>query len=98
MPESFLTPLGSVVVIAPAALVVLLGVTSLFDRMLSERATARAVYLATGVALLAAAGVFVLMLLTGTRHVVVSFRDWVYFRGSQSHHFHFSVKFTHDRL
>lgn len=96
-PSSFLTPLGSVVVLAPAALVLLLGVTSLFDRKLSERWTAWATYLATCLALLAAAGVFVLMLVTGTRHVVVSFGDWVHFGGSASH-FHFSVKFVFDRL
>src|SRR4051794_30447714 len=97
-PSAFLTPLGSLVVIAPAALIVLLGVTSLFDRKLSERATAWAVDLATAVALLAVAGVFVLMLVTGTRHVVVGFGDWVHFGGSEASRFHFSVKFVFDRL
>src|SRR5262249_47317528 len=63
-----------------------------------ERATAWAVYLATSVALVAAVGVFVLMLVTGTRHVVVPFGDWVHFGGSGAHDFHFSVKFVFDRL
>lgn len=90
--------LGSVVVVAPIVLATLLGITSLLDRKLSERATAWAVYLTTSVALLAAAGVFVLMLAWDTRHVVVGFGHWVHFGQDAGAHYHFSIKFVFDRL
>lgn len=87
------TLLGALVIVTPALLVAVLGVSSLFDRPLSETATAWAVYLATGVGLLAAVAVFVLMLSGDTRHVVIGFGDWVHIPG-----YHFSVKFVFDRL
>lgn len=102
MPEHLpplLTALGAVVVAAPAALVAVLGASSLIDRKLSERATARAVAAATVVGLLAAAGVFVGMLAGDTRHVVVEFGDWVHVETPPPEpHYHFAVKFVFDRL
>ncbi|MFO0848470.1 MAG: proton-conducting transporter membrane subunit [Gemmataceae bacterium] len=93
------TLFGTVVVLAPAVLVAVLGGASLIDRPLTERATARAVYLATGVGLLAALGVLALMLASGTRHVVIGFGDWVHIgQAGPDPHYHFSVKFVFDRL
>lgn len=93
------TLLGTLVVLAPAVLVAVLGAASLIDRPLSERATARAVYLATGVGLLAVLGVLALMLAGHTRHVVIGFGDWVHIgHGDPDSHYHFSVKFVFDRL
>ncbi|MFO0878593.1 MAG: proton-conducting transporter membrane subunit [Gemmataceae bacterium] len=101
MPEQplALTLLGAVVVIAPILLVALLGLTSLVSWKLSERATAWAVYLTTLVALIGTVGVFVLMLAWDTRHVVISFGDWVHVGPDEAHTiYHFGVKVVFDRL
>lgn len=101
MPDhpSVLPLLGTVVVAAPAALAAVLGVTSLLDRPLSERATARCVSAATTAGLAAIAGVFVLMLAWDTRHVVVGLGDWVHIgRPGPGPHYHFSVTLIFDRL
>ncbi len=91
--------LGGVVVALPAALVALLGVTSLLDRKLSERGTARATSASTGLALLAAVGMLALMLAGGTRHVVIGFGEWVHVGNpGPDPHYHFAVKFIFDRL
>jgi len=74
-----LPTLGAVVVLAPALLVAVLGITSLLGRPLAERTSARAVYATTLIALLATVGVFVLMLVQVNRHVVIGFGDWVHF-------------------
>lgn len=91
--------MGSIVVAAPAALVALLGISSLLDRKLSERASAQAIYIATGTGLVAAAGVFFWMIGTGTHHVVVGFGNWVHIeQPAPEPHYHFAVKFIFDRL
>src|SRR5262245_25693556 len=96
-PSSVLHLFGSVVVSAPAGLAALLGVASLIDRRLTERASAWAVYLTTLLALGATACIFVLMLAWDTRHVVVGLGDWASL-GTHGPHYHFSVKFVFDRL
>lgn len=91
--------LTAAVVALPAALVAVLGVSSLAGRPLSERATARAVSAATGLAFLAAAGVFVLMLAADSHHVVIGFGEWVHVgHAGDDPHYHFAVKFIFDRL
>ncbi|MFM7151760.1 MAG: proton-conducting transporter membrane subunit [Gemmataceae bacterium] len=97
--DSIFHLLGSMVVLAPTLLVALLGLSSLLDRNLSERATAWAVYIATTTALFATAGIFVLMLAWDTRHVVVELGQWVHIgHGSPDPHYHFAIKFIFDRL
>ena len=97
--DTVLTALGTVVVAAPAALAAVLGVSSLLDRKLSERATAGAVYVATTAGLLAAVGIFVLMLAWDAPHVVVGLGHWVHIgRPEPDPHYHFAVKFIFDRL
>ena len=92
-----LTLLGTLVVVAPVALLTVLGLAGLFERKLTERATALAVFLTTSVSLFASVGVFVLMLAWDTRHVVIQMGDWAHV-GGDGPHYHFSVKFVFDRL
>ncbi len=93
--------IGPVVVVAPLLLLALLGLTSLFGRPLSERATSRACQAAIAAGLAAAVAVLVLMLATGERHVPVDFGNWVsieHQHGGGPAHYHFAVKFVFDRL
>jgi len=85
--------LGAVVVTAPLALFLLLGLLSLLGRPVAERSIVGSVQTAIVVSLLAAAGVLALMLVEGTRHVPIEIGDWVVIE-----HFHFSIKFVFDRL
>lgn len=100
MPDSvtLLHWLGTGVIVAPLLLVALLGVTSLLGRPLSEAASARAVAAVTLFGLLATAGVFVFMVGTGTRHVVVGAAEWVHLPTDGPEPYHFAVKFVFDRL
>ncbi len=86
--------LGVVVVAAPLALMVVLGVSSLLDRKLVEETTARSVQVAVVSGLLAAVVVLGSMLVLGTRHVAIDLGDWV----AIPPHFRFAVKFVYDRL
>jgi NAD(P)H-quinone oxidoreductase subunit 5 len=92
MPEAA-TVLGLIVLCAPAALLAVLGGSSLVERPLAERATGRLVRAATAVGLTAALGVLAVMLWEGKRHVTVLTGDWV-----KVPHYHFSLKFVFDRL
>jgi NADH-quinone oxidoreductase subunit L len=92
---SLLTLLGLIVIGMPAGLLAVLGLSSLLDRPLPERAISTVVQIAMAIGLCAACGVLVLMLLEGTRHEVVNLgkNDWVH-----TTDFHFSLKFVFDRL
>ena len=85
--------LGLIVILAPEVLTLVLGLTSLVERKLTEAATGRAVRTATLIGLAAAMGVLLLMLVQGTRHVPIVLGDWV-----EIPNYHFSVKFVFDRL
>jgi len=95
MPDSWqwITAAGVCVVAAPALLVLYLGASSLLGRKLSERAISKAVLTATVCGLLASLAVLAMMLILGTRHVVVDLGGWVH-----TPRFHFLVKFVFDRL
>ncbi len=105
MPDSQLVPLvvttlGVVVVAAPVLLLAVLGIASLIDRVLTERATDRLCRACIITALLAAAAIFVMMLVWGDRHVVINLGNWVtieHVKGDHSH-YHFAIKFVFDRL
>jgi NAD(P)H-quinone oxidoreductase subunit 5 len=79
MPDAaqFVSVLGLVAVAAPVALLVVLGLTSLMDRRLSERTVARACHAANLVGLLASAAVFVFMLASGEPRVKLELGNWV---------------------
>ncbi len=85
--------LGVLVVSAPTFLVLFLGTSSLLDRKLSERVINKAVQAAIVSGLLASVAVLALMLIVGTRHVVIDFGGWV-----EAGRFHVLVKFVFDRL
>ena len=86
--------LGKIVVVSPLFLTLLLGISSLLDRKLSEQASARAVYLSIVSGLLAAIAIMVLMVLLGNHHITVALGNWVVI----PHQYHFSVKLIFDRL
>ena len=78
----------------PFFLTLVLGVTSLLDRKLSERTTTAILQTGTVAGLLAALAVLLIMLIQGTRHVPIELGDWVVIPGQ----YHFSIKFVFDRL
>jgi len=93
---------GTIAIIAPAALVMILGGTSLLGLPLAERAIDRACRGLISIGLLATITVLVLMLVTGDRHIVVDLGNWVSIHPlhSEGGHlpYHFGVKFQFDRL
>jgi NAD(P)H-quinone oxidoreductase subunit 5 len=84
---------GILVVLAPFALVLLLGVSSLMGVTLAERRINQAVLAMILGGLLASVVVLGLMLALGERHVVLDLGVWV-----EAEHFHVLVKFVFDRL
>ncbi|MBC7855470.1 MAG: oxidoreductase, partial [Pirellulaceae bacterium] len=84
---------GLVVIGGPALLVCLLGLTSLVDRRLSERATILSVQAAISIGLAASVAILAMMLLQGTWHVDLELGNWVEIPG-----YHFSLKIVFDRL
>jgi NAD(P)H-quinone oxidoreductase subunit 5 len=91
--ETALTVLGIIVVATPVLLLAYLGLPSLLDWKLGERAITRACQVATIVGLLATTAILGVMLATDRRNVAVRLGDWV-----AVPHYHFSVKFVFDRL
>jgi len=69
--------LGICVVASPAALVAVLGLTSLIGKPLHERSIERFTYASTVVGLLAAIGILGTMLAVDTRHVPIELGNWV---------------------
>ena len=93
--ETAFQVLGTAVVVSPAVLLAMLGLSALFDRPLSEATISRLTQAAVLFALLPAIAILVLMLAVGTRYVPVELGDWVTI-GEQDFHFH--LKFVFDRL
>jgi NADH-quinone oxidoreductase subunit L len=91
--EITLMALGTVVVAIPILLLAFLGLSSLLDWKLRERAVTRAGQAATVLGLLAATAILGLMLATDRRHVAVRLGEWV-----AVPHYHFSVELVFDRL
>jgi NAD(P)H-quinone oxidoreductase subunit 5 len=92
--EQVLFALGMLVVVSPLVMTVLLGVSTLINRKLSEEATTSLGHVTIACGLLASIAILGIMLAVGTRHIVVELGDWVVI----PHHYHFSVKFVFDRL
>ncbi|RMF45222.1 MAG: oxidoreductase [Planctomycetota bacterium] len=95
MLDSIYFYLGTVVVASPAALVVALGVPTLFGRPLTEATTARLTAAAGVIGLLAACCVLIGMLAWGQHYVPIELGDWI---SIEPEHFHFHLKFVFDRL
>jgi NADH-quinone oxidoreductase subunit L len=87
--------LGLGVVICPALLLAILGVTALAGGPLGERTMSRLTQGAVVGGLLCAVLILGLMLLTGRRNVPVEVGDWVVIHEVD---FHFHLKFVFDRL
>ena len=73
-------------VAAPALLVAILGLVSLFARPLSENATTRLVQASIITGLVASLSVLALMLVHGSRHVPVELGEWVHFGNAHGDH------------
>jgi NADH-quinone oxidoreductase subunit L len=110
---SLIEILGPTVVIVPALLLAVLGLTTLAGRPLGERATSVLAQLAMTIGLAAAVGVLALMLIQDTRHISIDFGNLVEIpvhSGTSDEsaeaasgtpdrlHFHFTLKFVFDRL
>lgn len=93
--ETIYTAIGYCVVIFPAALFGLLGITALAGHPLSERITSRCTEATVVAGLLASTLILFLMLAFGSRHVPVDFGNLVVI---PQQHFHFHLKFVFDRL
>jgi len=97
--ETIFHTLGIIVVASPAALVAVLGLTSLIGRPLRESAIESWTYASTVVGLLAAIAILFIMLATDIRHVPIELGNWVVIHLPEPHHnFHFHLKFVFDRL
>jgi len=86
---------GTVTIVAPATLLLLMGLAALLGRPLSERQTARLIEATVILGLLASLVVLVLMLATGTRQVPIDLGEWV---AIPKAHFYFRLWFVFDRL
>ncbi len=93
--ETALQLLGFVVVASPAVLLTSLGLPLLFGLRLNEEFQARMTKATVLVGLIAAIGILVVMLVSGTRHIPIEFGNWVFI---EQEHFHFHLKFVFDRL
>jgi NAD(P)H-quinone oxidoreductase subunit 5 len=85
--------LGLSVVVAPIALLCVLGLCSLLDWPLSERTVNRSVILAVLTGLLCSMGMVALLIHSDVRHITVGVQDWL-----RLDSYHFSVELLFDRL
>jgi len=91
------------VMVAAAPLILMIGVggSALIGQPPGEPATARLIRMTVSVSLICAVGIFVGMLATGDRHVVLDLGEWVSIRAHEGGHDHvypFRVKLIFDRL
>tara|TARA_R110002111_G_scaffold2705_4_gene17977 strand:+ start:81372 stop:82763 length:1392 start_codon:yes stop_codon:yes gene_type:complete len=87
--------LGVCVVVSPALLLALFGVTSLINRPIGERLMAYATQTMVMIGLFAAIAILALMLSLDIRYVPIELGNWVVI---PEQHFHFHLKFIFDRL
>lgn len=93
--NSLMQTLGICVVVCPAILLAILGLTALLGQQLSEQSVILYTYAATVIGLLAAVAMLGLMLFTDHTLVEIQIGNWVRI---EAEHFHFHVKFIFDRL
>ena len=75
---------GIMVVVSPAALLTVLGLTTLFRIKLSERSVARFAQASSAVGLIACLGILAYMLTMNVRHLPLELGDWVALENSRS--------------
>ena len=68
---------GIMVVISPAALLAVLGLTTLFRIKLTERSVARFAQASSAVGLFASLSILAYMLTMNVRHLPINLGDWV---------------------
>jgi NAD(P)H-quinone oxidoreductase subunit 5 len=105
---TIMTVLTLAVVVAPTVLLLVLALPSLVERPLGEARTARAVRWCVTIALLAAVGVFIGMIQSGNRHLLLDLGKWVSLGRVEAGgsgttpghepHYSFAIKFVFDRL
>ncbi len=93
--HSVLYVLGVVVLVAPATLVAVIGLTTLLGRRPSETTINRWTYASIVTGLLVSLGIVVLMIVLDVRQVVIELGNWVII---PEQHFHFHLKLVFDRL
>ena len=93
-PESLFYILGMCVVASPAALLAILGLTSLAGYPLGERSLKRLTETAGVIGLLAALAILGMMLAFGSRHVPIEIGNWVVIP-EQDFHFHLKAVMKH---
>ncbi len=84
---------GLIIIGTPTALVMVLGLTTLCDRKLSEQTTGRLVQAVNVIGLVTVLLLLCSMLIYGERHVAVDLGNWV-----NIEEFHFRFKLIFDRL
>ncbi len=84
---------GLIAVISPCVLLAALGIPTLLDRPLNERAIGRCIQLSVWTGLAASCVMLAEMLILGTRHVPIEIGNWAVIP-----HFHFALKLVYDRL
>ncbi len=94
-PESLFYIFGMCVVVSPAALLAILGLTSLSGHPLGERSIKRFTESAGVIGLLASLAILGMMLAFGSRHVPIEIGNWVVIPDQE---FQFNLKFVFDRL
>ncbi len=93
--ETLFLILGVAVVASPALLLIILGLTTLVGRPLSESVIAKLTSASVILGLIPAAIIFLMMLVLDTRYVPIELGDWI---AIEQEHFHFHLKFIFDRL
>ena len=93
--DALFTALGVITVVAPVALLFVVGLSALAGWSLTERATSRFTEAAVVVGLMASIAVLALMLVSGRRNVPIELGNWVVI---PHEHFHFHLSFMFDRL
>ncbi|MBL8815382.1 MAG: oxidoreductase [Planctomyces sp.] len=90
-----LTACGMIVVLSPALLLAVFGLSALAGIRLSERLVAKLTEASVVLGLFAAILILGVMLITDRRFIPVEPGDWV---SIEDEHFHFTIKFVFDRL
>lgn len=93
--DSLFLVLGFGIIVAPIALLGLMGLTMLVGWPLSEQTTARCTQVAVVAGLTMSVAVLALMLISGRRNVSVEAGDFIVI---PAEHFHFHLRFMFDRL
>lgn len=95
MRETVLLALGVAVVASPTVLLLVLGLTTLLGKPLSESVISRLTTAAVVLGLIPAVLILVMMLVLDLRYVPIEVGDWI---AIEQEHFHFHLKFVFDRL